>query len=398
LLSLREKQIYNKTIDQGGEKMYQKLLKFMGAGLLSVMVLAGCGADDTDGAEGNNDADGNGEAAAAENNNNNEENAANNGENNAADNNDNGNEEAAGELEEVKIGATQIVEHPSLDAAFEGFKSALADNGYVEGENVSYNFQSAQGDQNNANTIANNFVGDGVDMIFANSTPSSLAALNATGDIPIVFTSVTDAVGAGLVTALDEPGENITGVQDLHPEAIPMTVDFIETYFPDSTIGTIYNSGEQNSVAQIETLEEAIDGTSLSLVTRSVSTSAEVQQAADSLAGDIDVFYIVTDNTVVSALETVVATANDHDIPLVVGEPDSLGRGGFASYGIDYFTIGYRAGEMAAEILKGEKTTLDFPVEDPPEMQLMINKEAAEQQGVEWDGEWDSIAEFVESE
>ncbi|ARK29589.1 ABC transporter substrate-binding protein [Halalkalibacter krulwichiae] len=297
--------------------------------------------------------------------------------------------------EEILIGASQIVEHPSLDAAFEGFKSALADNGFVEGENTTYDFQSAQGDQNNANTIATNFVGNQVDLIFANSTPSSLAALNATNDIPIVFTSVTDAVGAGLVSSLDEPGENITGVLDLHPESIEMTIEFISANFPEATIGTIYNAGEQNSVAQIEAVEAAIEGTDLTLVTRTVSTSAEVQQAATTLVGDIDLFYIVTDNTVVSALETVAAVGSDYQIPLIVGEPDSLDRGGFATYGIDYYTIGYRAGEMAAEILKGEKTTSDIPVEIPPSMTLMINKENAEAQGVTWNEEWDSIAEFV---
>src|SRR5690625_4505035 len=149
------------------------------------------------------------------------------------------------------IGATQIVEHPSLDAAFEGFQKALEDAGL----DVTYNFQSAQGDQNNTSAIANNFVADQVDLIFANSTPSALGALQATNDIPILFTSVTDAVGAGLVTAMDEPGENITGVLDLHPESIEMTVDFIDNYLPDSSIGLIYNSGEPNSVVQIRSEE-----------------------------------------------------------------------------------------------------------------------------------------------
>lgn len=296
------------------------------------------------------------------------------------------------------IGASQIVEHPSLDAAFDGFKTALADNGFIEGENTTYDFQSAQGDQNNSNTIATNFVGNNVDLIFANSTPSSLAALNATKDIPIIFTSVTDAVGAGLVAALDQPGENITGVLDLHPEAISMTIEFIEEYFPGARVGTIYNAGEQNSVAQIEAVEAAIEGTDLTLVTRTVSTSAEVQQAATTLIGDIDLFYIVTDNTVVSALETVAAVGNDYQIPLIVGEPDSLMRGGFATFGIDYFTIGYRAGEMAADVLKGEKTTSQIPVEIPPNMQLMINKNNAEAQGVTWNESWDQTAEFIDAD
>ncbi|WP_010648534.1 ABC transporter substrate-binding protein [Oceanobacillus massiliensis] len=291
-----------------------------------------------------------------------------------------------------KIGATQIVEHPSLDAAYEGFKDALTDAGLE----VEYDFQSAQNDQNNVKPISDGFVADDVDLIFANSTPSALGALQATSDIPIVFTSVTDAVDAGLVPSMEEPGENITGVVDLHPEQIEATVDFISTYFEGATVGMVYNAGEQNSVTQVETVKTAAEEKGLEVVERTVANSAEVQQAATTLVGEADVFYIITDNTVVSALDSVVGVTNDQDIPLIVGEPDSLAKGGFATFGIDYHTIGYRTGEMAAEILTGEKAPSDFPVEYPPEIQLFINKQGAEEQGIEWNPEWDDMAQFVE--
>ena len=285
------------------------------------------------------------------------------------------------------------MEHPSLDAAYEGFQAALADAGL----DVEFNYQNAQNDQNNVKTISDNFVADNVDLIFANSTPSALGALNATKDIPILFTSVTDAVDAGLVDAMDEPGDNITGVVDLHPDGISKTVEFIDQYFPDSEVGLLYNAGEQNSVTQIAAVQAAGEGTSLTFSERTVANSAEVQQAAQSLAGDVDVLYIITDNTVVSALDTVVGIANEQKIPLVVGEPDSLAKGGFATFGIDYYTIGYRTGEMAVEILTGEKTTSEIDVEYPPELQLYINKNAAEKQGIEWNEDWDE-AEFIETE
>ena len=304
------------------------------------------------------------------------------------------NEEATDDGETYVIGATQIVEHPSLDAAYEGFQQALEDAGL----NVEYDFQSAQGDQNNVKTISDNFVSANVDLIFANSTPSALGALNATKDIPIVFTSVTDAVEAGLVEAMDQPGENITGVVDQHPEAIEKTVEFIDTYFEGAHVGLIYNAGEQNSVVQVEAVTEAAEGTSLTLSERTVSNSAEVQQAADSLAGDVDVFYIVTDNTVVSALDTVVGVANEQQIPLVVAEPDSLERGGFATFGIDYYTIGYRSGEMAAEILKGEKSRREIPVQYPYDIERIINTNAAEHHGVEWNEDWDQDAKILGEE
>ena len=302
-------------------------------------------------------------------------------------------EEATESGDTYTIGATQIVEHPSLDAAYEGFQAALADAGL----DVEFNYQNAQNDQNNVKTISDNFVADNVDLIFANSTPSALGALNATKDIPILFTSVTDAVDAGLVDAMDEPGDNITGVVDLHPDGISKTVEFIDQYFPDSEVGLLYNAGEQNSVTQIAAVQAAGEGTSLTFSERTVANSAEVQQAAQSLAGDVDVLYIITDNTVVSALDTVVGIANEQKIPLVVGEPDSLAKGGFATFGIDYYTIGYRTGEMAVEILTGEKTTSEIDVEYPPELQLYINKNAAEKQGIEWNEDWDE-AEFIETE
>ncbi|MGJ9383498.1 ABC transporter substrate-binding protein [Salipaludibacillus sp. CF4.18] len=354
----------------------------IGTALMSCLLLAACGTNEDPNTDANVE---NNTNRAVE-----EENASANEEANTNANS------GADEAEMVHIGASQIVEHPSLDAAYEGFKEGLADNGFVEGEQVTFDLQSAQGDPNNAATIANNFVADDVDLIFANSTPSAQGALQASEEIPIIFTSVTDAVGAGLIESMDQPGENITGVLDLHPESIEKTVSFIDEYFADSTVGLIYNSGEQNSVAQIEAVEAAVEGTTLEALTRSVSTSAEVQQAADSLIGEADVLFIITDNTVVSALETVVATANDYDIPLIVGEPDSLERGGFATFGIDYHSIGYRTGEMAAEILSGEKTTADIPAEYPADMQLFINREAADAQAIEWNADWDDQAELME--
>ncbi|MEC5188870.1 putative ABC transport system substrate-binding protein [Geobacillus thermodenitrificans] len=291
-----------------------------------------------------------------------------------------------------KIGVTQIVEHPSLDAAREGFEQALKDKGL----SVKYDVQIAQGDQSNNQTIATNFASDGVDLIFANSTPSAQAALNATKDIPIIFTSVTDPVGAQLVQSMEQPGGNVTGTTDTHPEAIPKTVEFITKYIKGNRVGMVYNAGEQNSVAQVDQVKKAMEGTDLKIVSASVSTSAEVKQATESLVGKVDCLYIITDNTVVSALESVIQVANEHDIPLFVGELDSVKRGGFAAYGFDYYDIGYEAGEMAAQILQDGKKPADLPVQYPQKLKLVINKKAAQEMGIELNPEWDSIAEYIE--
>ncbi|SFA88479.1 MULTISPECIES: ABC transporter substrate-binding protein [unclassified Bacillus (in: firmicutes)] len=308
---------------------------------------------------------------------------------------------SSGEKEKAEktytIGITQFAEHPSLDAATEGFKKALADNGFKEGENVKFDVQNAQADMNNTQTIANNFVGDKVDLIFANATPSAVSALNATKDIPIVFTSVTDPVGAGLVKAFDQPGENITGTTDNHPDATAKTIHFITDEIKAKKIGVVYNSGEQNSVVQVEAVKKLAEEKGAKLVEVSVSTSAEVKQAAESLAGRVDAIYIPTDNTVVSALESVISVANDKKLPLFVGELDSMKRGAIAASGFNYFDLGYETGEMAAEILKGKKPS-EIPVALPQSLKLVINKKAAASQGVEVQEAWSSFAEFFDGE
>src|SRR5699024_11030505 len=154
-----------------------------------------------------------------------------------------------------------------------------------------------------------------------------------------------------LVDSMEDHDCTITGGLELDPAAIDKTVELIDDYFADATIGLIYTAGEAYSVTQIEIVSEAVEGTRLSTAERTVANSSEVQQAASTLSGDVDVMYSFTDNTVVSALDSVVDIAEEQDIPLIVGEPDSLEKGGFATYGIDYHTIGKRTGEMAVEVL-----------------------------------------------
>ena len=321
------------------------------AGLLSILLIAGCSSDDSSGA---------------------------------------GKESSGGDSGAYKIGVSQFVEHPSLDEATKGFKQALEDKGLE----VEYDDQNAQGDQNNTGPISKNFVSHGVDLIFANATPSAQAAVNATKDIPVIFTSVTDPVSAKLVASMETPEGNATGTSDANPEAIPSTVAFIADELKGKKIGTIYNAGEQNSVVQVEQMKKEAKAAGVEVVEATVSTSAEVKQAAESLLGKADVFYIITDNTVVSALESVVQVAYDKDIPLFVGELDSVERGGFAAYGFNYYDIGYSAGEMAAAILEDGKEPGTIAVEYPKELKLVINQKAAEEMGIEIKEEWKENAEL----
>lgn len=292
--------------------------------------------------------------------------------------------------DKYKVGVTQLVEHPSLNAAFEGFQQALEDAGL----DIDYDMQNAQNDNSANMTIANNLVSAGVDLIFANSTPSAQAAASATQEIPIIFTSVTDAVSAELVSSVEEPGGNLTGTVDSHPDAIPNTMKFLQEELGANTVGMVYNAGEQNSVAQVNAVKEVLDEFNMTLEEAAVSSSAEVKQATESLVGKVDAIYIITDNTVVSALETVASVAKEHDIPLMTAELDSVERGAFAAYGFEYYDIGYEAGEMAVKILTGEQEPADLPVQNPQNLKFIINEETANELGIEIKDEWN--AEFNE--
>ncbi|MGG0655086.1 ABC transporter substrate binding protein [Rummeliibacillus pycnus] len=293
-------------------------------------------------------------------------------------------EKAAADGKTYKVGITQIVEHPSLNEATKGFKAALKDAGLK----VDYQTEIAQGDPSLNTTAANNLVGSGVDLIFANSTPSAQAVAAATSDIPIIFTSVTDAVGAELVKTMEKPGGNVTGTVDTHPDAIPNTVKFLSEQLGAKKVGMVFNSGEQNSRAQVDSVKKEAKKVGITIVEASVSTSAEVKQATESLVGKVDAFYIITDNTVVSALESVLDVANDKKMPVMVGELDSVKRGGFGAYGFSYYDIGYEAGQKAVEILKDGKKPADISVAYPANLKLEINKTTADKIGVDIKDEW----------
>ena len=280
---------------------------------------------------------------------------------------------AAGET--VEIGITQIVSHPSLDAAREGFKRALEENGV----DATYDEQNAQGDQSTATSIANTFATGGKDLVLAIATPTAQAAAQAITDVPVLFTAVTEPEEAGLVDSWEAPGGNLTGTSDLNP--VREQLELLVEIAPDAeTIGIVYSSGEVNSEVQVELAREAAAELGLTIEEATVSTSAEVQQAAQSL--EVDAFYVPTDNAVVSALESVIAVAEQRQVPLVVGESDSVERGGLATYGIDYDKLGYQTGLMAVRILTEGANPAEMPVETLEELTLVVNTGAAERMGV----------------
>lgn len=279
--------------------------------------------------------------------------------------------------QEFKIGITQIVSHPALDAAVEGFKEGLAEKGFT---NVTYDEQNAQGDMATASSIAQKFAGAGLDLILGVATPTSQAIVKADQTTPIVFTAVTDPAGAGLVADAEAPSANVTGVSDMLP--LQPHMDLIKQIVPDvKSVGVIYNAGEANSVFLIEAQKEAASAMGIEIVEATASNSSEVQAAAQSLVGRVDAMSVLTDNTAVSALESIIKVAEQNKIPLIAGDTDSVERGSVAAYAFDYKDLGVQAGYQAAAILSGTPIA-DIPVEYAETLQLSINEAAAGRMGV----------------
>ncbi len=285
-----------------------------------------------------------------------------------------------------KIGITQIVTHPALDANKDGFIDRLAELGFVEGENVSYDIKNPEGDATVTSTIAQQFVSDKKDIILAIATPTSqacVAAAEGTG-IPIVFGSVTDPVAAELITNWDKPGENVTGISDWLE--IPTQIQMILNISPDiKKLGTIYNAGETNSVVQVDALKEAAPKLGISEVVEvTASISADVLASATALVGkDVDAIWVGTDNTVVSAFEALVKVCEDNDVPLFASDVDSVKRGAVAALGMDYYEVGVSCADIAALILNGTNPG-DIPAEkiNLEDLELYINTDAAERMGI----------------
>ncbi|MEJ8574547.1 ABC transporter substrate-binding protein [Microbaculum marinum] len=282
--------------------------------------------------------------------------------------------------EDVTVAVTAIVEHPALDAARDGIRDGLSDAGYKVGENLTFVYETAQGNPATAAQIARKFVGDNPTIIVPISTPSAQAVVAATKDIPVVFTAVTDPVGAELVSDAAMPGGNVTGVSDLSPLADHLAL--IKEVTPDAkTIGVIYNSGEPNSVSLIEKLKELAGPAGFELKEAVATKTADVQQAARSLVGEVDVIYIPTDNTVVSALEAAVKVAEENSIPLFAGDTDSVPRGAIAAIGFNYYDIGLQTADIVVKVLKGEKPG-SIPVKQAMGTNLVVNPAAAKKMGV----------------
>jgi putative ABC transport system substrate-binding protein len=284
------------------------------------------------------------------------------------------------QADEAFVAVTQIVEHPALDACRQGILDELKAAGYEEGRNLKFVYESAQGNPGTAVQIARKFVGDNPTVIVPISTPSAQAVVAATSDIPVVFTAVTDPLGAKLISNMEKPGGNVTGMTDLSP--IAQHLELIREITPNAAkIGVPYNPGEANAVTLVDLLKQYAPAQKLEIVTAAATKSADVLAATQSLIGKVDAIYVPTDNTIVSAFEAVVKVGVDNQIPVYAGDTDSVARGAVAALGFNYYDVGRQTGKIVVRVLKGEKPG-DIPVEGVKITELYVNPGAAEKMGV----------------
>lgn len=279
------------------------------------------------------------------------------------------------------VAVSQIVEHPALDAARKGLRDGLADAGYVDGSTLTFKYQTAQGNPAIAAQIARQFIGEGADVLVGIATPTAQALVAATEDIPVVFTAVTDPVGAKLIDDMDAPGGNVTGLSDMSPVA--QHVEMMKSLLPElKTIGVVYNPGEANAVSLLTALKAAAESMELEVVEAAATKTADVQSAAQSVGAKSDIIYAMTDNTVASAIDALIAGANDTETPVFGGETSYVERGAVAALGFDYYQIGYQTAEYVARILKGEKPG-DLPAQIATGSDIVVNVDAARAAGIE---------------
>lgn len=285
----------------------------------------------------------------------------------------------AQELEAISVGVLQYVEHDSLDQNYQGFVDGLAEAGYVEGENLTLNYLNASADNANLQSMSEN-VANSSDYLFAIATPAAQSLANIEADKPILFSSVSDPIGSGLVDDLENPSKNVTGTTDAGP--ISEQVDLLLNIIPDAQkVGLIYNSGEANSLSEAEIAKEVLNEKGIEVVEATVISTNDISQSMESLINqEVDAVFTVTDNTIASAMTLVGDLALAADLAVIGGSKDMILENGLATYGLDYYQLGKQTAEMLVEIIeKGEI----IAVQSAANLELVINETNTEKLGID---------------
>lgn len=278
-----------------------------------------------------------------------------------------------------KIAITQLAEHPSADAVREGILKALSDNGYQQGVDYRLLYENAQGNTVMATQIAQKLVAENPSVILPITTSSTQALVKADKaySIPLVFAAVTDPIASGVVTSLTAPGGYITGVTDAAPVGRQIEV-FKKILPPLKTLGILYNPGDDSSVSPVKETRAITQKMGITLIEATAFKTSDVTSAMQKLVGKkVDAVFVPLDNTVLSAMDAVLKIAFEYQIPVFSSDSDSVTQGALASSGYTHFDTGYKAGEMAVQVLKGINPGT-IPVTTAQDLNVYINLRSAE--------------------
>lgn len=281
----------------------------------------------------------------------------------------------------IKVGVLQYVEHVSLNETYRGFVDGLKEGGYVEGENLKLDFLNAAADNANLQSMGERLVNNN-DYLFAIATPAAQALVNIAEDKTVYFSAVTDPVGAGLVQSLEAPGKNVTGTTDAAP--IDQQVKLIKVVAPTAKkVGIIYNSGETNSLSEVEKASILLKEAGYEVTEATVTSTNDISQVVGALLPTIDVLFTVTDNTVASAMTLVGDLAIAAKVPVIGGSQDMIEENGLVTYGLNYYNLGKQTGLMLAQQIKEQHVAKEMPVQSAKENNLIINEKVAEKLGID---------------
>lgn len=284
----------------------------------------------------------------------------------------------------LRIGVIQTIAHPALDSTYKGIVDQLALEGFSVEKNIEIKFANAQGDASLSNQISKKFVSEKPDAIVAIPTPAAQSVVNATrhSNIPVVFSSVTDPLDAGLVKNLQEPNTNITGVSNFIK--LDEQLLLFKQILPNlKKLGFIYNPGEANSIKILQSLKETANKYDLEIIVSAASKTTEVSSATNKLIGKVDAIFISNDNNALSAFGVITKIALAAKLPVFVSDTDMVEKGALASLGPNQYELGKQTGKMLAQILRG-KPAKDLPVEFPQKIELVINKKIADKLGIKF--------------
>lgn len=284
--------------------------------------------------------------------------------------------------EDITIGLLQFIQHPSLDLIRQGFYDGMADRGYVDGENLTIEYQNGQGNQSDLSMISDAFIAEGADILVGIATPAAQALANASnGDRPVILSAVSDPANNGFIASDEEPGANITGVTDMAP--VVAQFDLMETLLPEmKTVGIIYNSSESNVIQTVNQAKEEATSRGLNVEEATITSTNDLASVAEQLAGKVDAIWVPNDNTIASAMDTLIQVTDAHQVPVIPVVDAMVADGGLATVGINQYQFGIETAKVVADVIEGADTAT-YPIIYNDSTDTFINTEKADQLGIE---------------